>query len=138
MPTVDYLRPTIPVSTPAALGELGMTAGGALQVHDGTSAKTVYVGTPTGGSTTLKSVEVNFGTHNTRYGRFTVTDAAVTTSSHIMATLAGEAATGHSADEAEMDPMLVSAIAGTGQLTLVARSLDGPVRGAYRFVYVIG
>jgi hypothetical protein len=88
-------------------------------------------GTVVGGSSTTKSVEVDFGTIQTKYKTFTIVDAAVSASSKIMVTQSGQAATGGHVDDAEMDPIIFSARPGNGQFVLAARALDGVVVGKY-------
>ncbi len=88
-------------------------------------------GTVAGGGNSLKSVEIDFGSVPTRYRTFTVIDASVSPTSKIMVTQSGQAATGGQADDAEMDPILLSARAGSGQLVIAARTLDGVVTGKY-------
>jgi hypothetical protein len=69
---------------------------------------------------------------------FTITNASVTTSSKIMVVQSGAAATGRQSDENEMDPLIFSAVAGTGQFTLYANSTSGPVYGLYNIYYMLG
>ena len=83
-------------------------------------------------------VEVDFGPVPTSYGVFTVTDAAVSALSRLHVVQAGNAATGRSADENEMDPIAFSARASAGVLTITGRTLDGPVVGRYVVDYITG
>ncbi len=68
--------------------------------------------------------EVDFGTTPVGNGTFTITDASVTTSSHIVAEMAYEAPTSKDLDEIEMDDIMLRCQPGTGQFTMFARSVD--------------
>lgn len=85
-----------------------------------------------------KQVEVNFGTVPTNYKTFTVYDSDVFPSSLLFPTQAGNAPTGKSADENEMDPIIFSATPYAGYFTLIASSKDGPVVGNFKINYGIG
>jgi hypothetical protein len=85
-----------------------------------------------------KQIEIDFGTSPTNYKTFTVYDSDVTVSSLIFPTQAGNAPTGRSADENEMDPIIFSAVPDTGKFLLIASSKDGPVVGNYKVNYGIG
>jgi len=89
-----------------------------------------------GGDVTM--VEIDFGTIPTRSKTFVVTDATITSSSHIMVTQSGTASTGRSADENEMDPITFSGTPQSGQFILIANTLNGPVVGKYRANYMVG
>ena len=92
----------------------------------------------TASSYLTKQIEVNFGTNPTNYKTFIIYDADVTASSLLFPTQAGNAPTGRSADENEMDPMIFSATPNNGQFTLIASTKDGPVVGNYKVNYGIG
>ena len=69
----------------------------------------------------------------------TVTDAAVLPTSKIMALQAGQAATGRTADENEMDHFAVVAMPGTGSVTFVLNALYGCLlQGNVKINYTIG
>lgn len=85
-----------------------------------------------------KQTEIDFGTSSRGSGTFTVVDAAVSAFSRILATQAGDAPTGRSADENEMDPLVISAQPAAGQFTLYVTPLHGPVQGKYKVNYLIG
>lgn len=85
-----------------------------------------------------KQVEVDFGQTPTEYGVFVVIDSSVAPASRIHAVQSGNAATGGNSDDAEMDPILFSASAGSGQLTIAGRALDGAVVGRYTVDYLVG
>lgn len=101
----------------------------ALQDLDKAISQTGYV---------TKQVEINFGTTPRRSMTFMITDADVTTNSLLFPTQAGDAPTGRSADENEMDPMIFSATPYNGYFILIASTLKGPVRGNYKINYGIG
>jgi len=90
------------------------------------------------GSSSFTMITVNFGTSPVRTNTFTITDSNVTTSSHLIIAQSGTAAPGRQSDENEMDPILFSGTPGTGQFTLIANALTGPVVGQYNVNYAIG
>lgn len=91
-----------------------------------------------GGSATVTSIEIDFGTTPTSYKTFTIIDSAVSTSSFLIINQSGAAATGRSADENEMDPLIFSGTPASGSFTLVASALNGPVVGKYKVNYIVG
>lgn len=88
-----------------------------------------------GGSST--QIEINFGSKPTRYKTFTITDGYVTAASKIIVVQSGNAPSGRSADENEMDPMIFSATSGSGHFTLTASTLNGPVVNNYKVIYMV-
>jgi hypothetical protein len=93
--------------------------------------------TGSGGSSATQ-IEVNFGTIPTRSKTFTITDATVSASTPLIITQSGAAAPGRQSDENEMDPIVFSGTPGSGQFTLIASALNGPVVGNYMVNYVVG
>lgn len=91
-----------------------------------------------GGSASITQIEVDFGSIPTRSKTFTVIDIGVSTSSHLIVAQSGVAATGRQADENEMDPIIFAGIPASGQFTLIASALNGPIVGKYRVNYMIG
>lgn len=91
-----------------------------------------------GGSTTITSIEVDFGATPTSYKTFNIIDATVSTSSSIIINQSGTSATGRPADESEMDPIIFSGKPNSGSFTLIATSLNGPVVGKYKINYIVG
>jgi hypothetical protein len=91
-----------------------------------------------GGTITITAVEIDFGSSATRTKVFTIIDSNVTLTSNLMIVQSGVAAPGRQADENEMDPILFSAYPGSGQFTLYANALEGPVSGVYTINYIIG
>jgi len=85
-----------------------------------------------------KQIEINFGITPRRSMTFVITDPDVTTSSLLFPTQAGNAPTGRSADENEMDPIIFSATPYNGYFVLIASTLKGPVIGNYKVNYGIG
>lgn len=88
-------------------------------------------------SVAATEVQLNFGATPVDSKQFTVTDASVSPTSKILIAQSGTAAAGQDADNAEMDPIAVSAIAGTGQFTVYAHALKGRVVGKYMFNYQV-
>jgi len=91
-----------------------------------------------GGSFSSTQIEIDFGTTPTSSKTFTIIDSNVSTTSHMITVQSGAAPTGRSADENEMDPIIFSGTPSTGQFTLIATSLNGPVVGKYKVNYAIG
>ncbi len=123
-------------TTQGAVNTLNFTGSGVTATVSGNVA-TINV-TSGSGTFSITEIEIDFGTSPTRTKTFTVTDAGVTTSSKLIITQSGHAATGRQADENEMDPILFSGTPGSGQFTLIANALEGPVAGKYRVEYVVG
>jgi hypothetical protein len=97
------------------------------------------VNIPGGGGASMSVTEQDFGAlPGVTYKEFAITDAAVSSTSHIPVWLLTEAPTGRDADEAEMEPMDVFAKnMATGSFTLVAEVRSGPVEGLYKFGYMV-
>lgn len=91
-----------------------------------------------GGSTTITSIEVDFGTTPTSYKTFNIIDSAVSASSSLIINQSGTPATGRPADESEMDPIIFAGKAASGSFTLIASTLNGPVVGKYKVNYIVG
>jgi hypothetical protein len=89
------------------------------------------------GSFSMTQVEIDFGSTPTSYKTFVISDASITSSSKILVMQAGDAPTGKSADENEMDYLKFSAIPGSGQFTLNAYSIDGSVINKFKINYTI-
>lgn len=84
----------------------------------------------------ITQVEVDFGALSERSGTFTIIDAGVTPASVIVAVQAGDAPTGKSADENEMDTLVCRCTPGAGQFTLYVESATGFVFGKFKINYV--
>lgn len=91
-----------------------------------------------GGAADISETEIDFGTTGVRSKTFTVTDAAVTGASNVIATQSFAAATGKSQDENEMDQLSLRTLPGSGQFTLFAEGLCGSVYGAFNISYLVG
>lgn len=81
------------------------------------------------GSFTLTEEEVDFGTKPVWNGEFVVTAAGVVASDLILVSPSGNAPTGLTADETAWDVIQYAADAGTGNFTLRASVVPGPVSG---------
>lgn len=86
----------------------------------------------------MTQVEIDFGTDPIYSKEFTITDAGVSGTSQIMATMALEAPTGKEVDEIEMDMLKLMCQAGSGQFILYAEALEGRVLGAFKINYLVG
>ena len=84
-----------------------------------------------------KTVEIDFGLEAVKEKLFTISDAQATNSSIIIMSDSHANATGRSIDENEMDGLILSAYATTGQITVYARAIPGPVNGKYKINYII-
>ena len=91
-----------------------------------------------GGGATLTETEVDFGYPPMKVKSFTITDASVTDSSKIMVSQSGGVPTGKGTGESELDSASFSAIAGTGQFTLIVTALDGKIGGTVKAFYLLG
>jgi Protein of unknown function (DUF2793) len=97
-----------------------------------------YVDAHSSGAAAIGEVEIDFGATALRTRKFSITDAAVTPASKIVAIQSGKAATGRSADENEMDFLHLRAVPGTGTFTLHAACLTGRVSGKFKVSYLVG
>jgi hypothetical protein len=137
---------TIPAGSFVATGVAGVG-------FDAGGNKGVNFATPTNGTdaanmawvltqvmtVTIRVVEVDFGTAAHIEQRLTVSDALVLTNSKLPAWHVGGATTGSSADEGEMDDIMVLATGnGAGSVNLYLRGREGPVAGKKRIMYMIG
>jgi hypothetical protein len=86
----------------------------------------------------IKQTEIDFGATPVAEASFTIVDAAVTPSSHLIGQVAYEAPTGKELDELEMDALDLKFGPGSGQFTLYARGLDGYVADTFKINYTIG
>lgn len=84
---------------------------------------------------TIRGVELDFGTTPTIRKYFTVENPEVTHTSMILMQQSFAAPTGKAQDENEMDSFIIKAIAGIGAFTVYAESLHGPVVGPFKFNY---
>lgn len=87
------------------------------------------------GALTVTETEIDFGVVPVHKKQFTITDAGISATSKIIAVQSGKAATGRDADENEMDALILNCNPGTGQFTLNAFALPGPVTGKYKVNY---
>jgi hypothetical protein len=78
---------------------------------------------------------VDFGTAPVYDATFVITDAGVDGTKHIIAYESGNTATGRVSDDAAWDSLILTARAGTGNLTVIARALPGPVVGKRKIYY---
>jgi hypothetical protein len=120
------------------------------------AANIVYAGPPSGGVAVptfrslvqadmpgnvglVKQTEVDFGAVGVESAVFTVSDATVTTSSHIIASIAYDAPTGKDLDELEMDSFQLkcgNCSTGSFQILVVAR--EGYVADKFKINYKVG
>ena len=87
-----------------------------------------------GGSGTfaVKQTTINFGTNASAGKLFTITDAAVTALSKILAGVEFDT------DEVEMTPLALFCIAAAGTFKIYATPLQGPAHGIFKINYTIG
>ena len=76
--------------------------------------------------------ELDFGASPVSYAEFTVTSSSITSSSVVVVSQDGAAATGRQSDENEMDPIAFQATPQAGSILIRAFPLQGPVSGRYR------
>ena len=87
-----------------------------------------------GGSGTfaVKQTTINFGTIGSAGKLFTITDAAVTTTSKILADIE------YDTDEAEMTPITLFCKPAVGSFNIYATPIQGPAHGTFKVNYTIG
>jgi hypothetical protein len=85
-----------------------------------------------------KVAEIDFGTKPQWSQTFTITDAAVASTSHIAVACSGQVATGRTGDDWAWDALVLTAVSGTGSFALTAYAIPGPVVGKRKIQYQIG
>lgn len=85
-----------------------------------------------GGTASLAQATVDFGSVPVQSKSFVVVDAALSATSKVVITAHAES------DELEMDMITYAALPGSGQMTVFASALPGPVSGTRKFNYLIG
>lgn len=90
-----------------------------------------------GGGGTWTEAEVDFGSTPKYEASFTVTDGTVSGTSKIIVLPCGKAATGRTADDWQWDGVTLAATPGTGNFTLYAVALPGPVVGPRKIQYQV-
>lgn len=95
--------------------------------------------THAGGAVDVKQTEVDFGTVPVKMKRFTITDAGVSPSNQILASLSYDDPSDGDADSAEwFENLVVMAKAGTGQFFLYCSSLYNDLNGKVKINFIIG
>jgi hypothetical protein len=128
-----FISPAFAGAT-GATGATGVGATGATGVG-ATGATGVGATGATGASNALGQTEVDFGSTPTMAKVFTVDDGNITPGMYIVAVQSGDAPTGKSQDDNELDIIDVAATAGSGTVTLDCRSRFGPVVGKFKINY---
>lgn len=115
--------------SPGAKGDVTVNTDGTYEVPGlgGSSLFTLTTG----------EAEIDFGSVPCMSASTTVTDANVYTTSAIVITQSGNAATGGTVDDAEWDAIVYAATPGTGSMTVRAIAHPGPVTGKRRFSYFV-
>lgn len=86
---------------------------------------------------TITQVEVDFGNSvNVVEVTTTVTDAAVSATSKLLLSVAGDAPTGGDADDVMVQDYQLSAVPVSGSFDLTARCIDGPTNGKLKVNYL--
>lgn len=84
------------------------------------------------------TTEVDFGSTPVASGTFTITNASVTTSSVIVATLQYAAPTGKDLDEIEMDNLIIKCGNGSGQFDMYIETADGSyLHDKFKINYIV-
>lgn len=92
-----------------------------------------------GGSAAIKEATVDCGATGVWAAEFTITDAAVTAASKIMAEVTALATADNDADEIEMSGvMAVSGTISNGSFLLFLLAGDGPISGQFKINYLVG
>lgn len=89
----------------------------------------------TNGALTVTEAEIDLGATPDDSFVITVIDAAIVATHNIIAVPSAEASSTNDEDEADMDSLLIAAVAGTGQFTLYVRAIPGPVSGRRKINY---
>lgn len=94
---------------------------------------------PTSGSTVVKHTIVDFGSLPQSEMLFTITDASVSPTSHIIGEVAYDATgTGKDLDEFDMDAVDLKFGPGSGQFELYMKGLEGYLADKFVVNYVVG
>lgn len=105
--------------------------------NSGSSRTDVTIAASGGGGSTWTETEIDFGTTPQWSKTFTVTDAGVSGSSKITLCPSGNPATGRAGNDLEWDNLILGGLAGSGQFTLTALAVPGPVVGKRKVFYSI-
>lgn len=116
-------------ATTEPAGSLAKSPGGGTLKSNGTTWD-VFGG---GGMPSVTEVDVDFGARSTSSTGFVVVNVDATTAARAVAWMIGPGP-GRDADEAE-EPFTVTAIPGSGTVTLIVCPLIGPVHGTWRVGY---
>lgn len=90
------------------------------------------------GAFSVKQTEIDFGATPVSEASFTIVDAGVSASSHLIGQVAYEAPTGKDLDELDMDALDLKFGPGSGQFTLYAIGMHGYVADKFKINYTIG
>lgn len=82
-----------------------------------------------GGGGSVTEVEVDFGSTPRYDATFTITDAAISSTSKVVISESGKVATSRVAGDSQWDSILCSSLPATGSATVYARAQPGPVVG---------
>jgi len=91
-----------------------------------------------GGQATIKQTEIDFGSSPKEQESFTITDADVTTGSHIIGYVALETPTGRDLDEVRAERLTVLCGNGAGSFPMEVQAIVGRVSGMFKINYLIG
>lgn len=90
-----------------------------------------------GAGASWSETEIDFGSTPTWDKTFTITDGTVSGSSKIMVLPSGNVGTDRVGNDWEWDSLMLSALAGSGQFTLSALAMPGPVVGKRKVFYTV-
>jgi hypothetical protein len=91
-----------------------------------------------GSGSTWTEVEIDFGAAPVYDAVFTITDAAIGSTSQVLVLPCGKAATGRTADDWQWDGATFAANPGSGAATCYAVFVPGPIVGRRKVQYSIG
>ena len=132
-----------PPGTPLQIQDEGVPAGTVTTLNfTGASVTASVVGstatiTVSGGSSSWTEVTVNFGARPIYDATFTITDAAITSTSKVIVLPSGKAAAGRTADDWQWDGATFAANPGTGSATVYAVFSPGPIVGNRTLHYAV-
>jgi hypothetical protein len=91
-----------------------------------------------GGAASITEVEIDFGAAPSHGKSFTIVDGSIAPTDQIIVQQSFAAATSKSQDEKEMDPLILRAVAGTGDFTVFVSGTEGRLYGAFKLNYMKG
>jgi len=116
---------------------LTLVAGSNISITTNAGTDSITITGTASGSFSMTETEIDFGT-TPQWGKtFTVVDGTVSGASKISAWPSGNVATSRVGNDNEWDMIICTALAGTGEFTLTAMAMPGPIVGKRKVYYAI-